>query len=118
MVKHMQKALGSEFLEAASRYDIRLEDGVRWGSLQARCEEEREKRGLSLKAVSLDLNIPQYRIQAIEKGSLRYVRPDFAHRYFRYLQIESWVTRWARMNVSLARRAGLTPFPKRTKENR
>ena len=35
------------------------------------------------------------------------IRPDIAHRYFRFLDIEDWVARWCRANRELATRTGL-----------
>jgi hypothetical protein len=118
LTQEISRALGPGVSEIAKSYGLRTSDTVRWGSLRARCEEEREKRGLSLKDISSELKIPQYRLRAIEDGSLRYLKPEFAHRYFHYLGIESWVKRWARGNAELARRSGITPFPRRTSGRR
>jgi hypothetical protein len=115
MVRRMQNILGPEFLKTVSHHNVRLEDGVRWGSLQARCEDEREKRGLTLKEASSHLKIPQYRLRAIEAGTLREFKAEFAGRYFQYLGIESWVKRWARANAELARRAGIRRGPRRSR---
>ena len=109
----MQRFLGPELVAITSSYGLSMQDVVRWGSLHARCEEERSIKGLTVKDISSELKIPQYRLRAIEEGSLGTLKPDFAHRYFRYLGIESWVKRWARGNSELASRAGIIPFPKR-----
>jgi hypothetical protein len=107
-------ALGPDTLELVESLGLVVGDTVRWGSLRARCEEERETRGLTLKDISSDLKIPQYRLRAIEQGTLRELKTQFAHRYFHYLGIESWVKRWARANAELARRSGILPFPSRS----
>jgi len=114
MIQEMRLALGPEMVEIMESHGLVMGDTVRWGSLRARCEEEREKRGLTLKDISLDLKIPQYRLRAIEEGTFREINPDFAHRYFNYLGIQSWVKRWARGNAELARRSGISPFPGRS----
>ena len=108
-------ALGPGTVEVVEGLGLVMSDTVRWSSLQARCEEEREKRGLTLKDISSDLKIPQYRLRAIEKGALREIRPEFAHRYFQYLGIGSWVKRWARCNAELAGRSGLQSFLRRSR---
>jgi ribosome-binding protein aMBF1 (putative translation factor) len=113
VTRETSRALGPEFSEIIKSYGLVMSDTVRWDSLRARCEEEREKRGLSLRDISSDLKIPQYRLRAIERGSLPYLKPEFAHRYFRYLGIEPWVRRWARGNAEIAKRSGITPFPRR-----
>lgn len=80
---------------------------IRWSSLRARCEREREKRGLSLKDVSARLKIPQYKLKAIEYGELETFEPVMAKNYFHFLGIERWVARWRRANRELAEQAGL-----------
>lgn len=84
-----------------------IERIIRWSSLRTRCEREREKRGLSLKDVSMQLKIPQYRLRAIEYGELGTFEPAMARKYFRFLGIERWVARWRKANRELAERAGL-----------
>jgi len=88
----------------------RSEDIVRWSSLMARCEEERNRRGLSIRGVSLRLGIPQYRLRAIESGGLDGFAPEMAHRYFEFLRIEAWLKRWRKANRELAERARLFPM--------
>ncbi len=83
----------------------RSEDVIRWHSLGARCKDARGARGLRDAAVAS--GIPQYRIRAIENGHRSEIRPDIAHRYFRFLDIEDWVARWCRANRELATRTGL-----------
>jgi len=114
ITQEVRLALGPETAEIIESHGRVMSDTVRWSSLRARCEEEREKRGLTLKDISLDLKIPQYRLRAIEQGTLREIKSHFAHRYFNYLGIETWVRRWARANAELASRSGISPFPGRS----
>ena len=92
-----------------------MERIVRWSSLRARCEREREKLGLSLKDASVRLKMPQYRLRAIECGDLGTFEPAMAREYFHFLGIERWVARWRKANRELAERAG---FSSRTTERR
>jgi hypothetical protein len=90
-----------------------LSEIVRWGALQAKCEQAREKLGLDLCQAARRVGLPKYRLVAIEHGSLDLIRPDFARRYFEFLAIESFVRRWARANRGLARKAGLSTYLER-----
>ena len=63
----------------------------------------------TIRDVAVALKVPQYRLQAIEKGALRELKPTIARRYFQFLGIESWVKRWSRVNRELARHAGIVP---------
>ena len=112
VTREIRRILGREFFARIKGSHVRMGDTVRWSSLRARCEEAREKRGVTLKEVSSELKIPQYRLRAVEQGSFSELKPEFVHRYFQYLGIESWVTRWARGNADLARRSGIRPLPR------
>jgi hypothetical protein len=105
-VKRLEESFGDNpYCNAQS-----MEDIIRWSALRARCEQERKKRGLSLKDVSLRLKIPQYRLRAIEYGELAAFQPEMAREYFGFLGIEHWVARWRKANREMAERAGLTPL--------
>ena len=69
----------------------RSEDTIRWHSLGARCREIRGPR--SIRDLSAALAIPQYRLNAIERGRLTEIRGDLARRYFRFLGMDTWVAR-------------------------
>jgi transcriptional regulator with XRE-family HTH domain len=75
--------------------------------LADRAKQTRASRGLSIKDVSTQLKIPRYRLTAIEEGRLSEVKPEIALRYFQFLGIESWVKRWSRANLVLAKRVGI-----------
>ena len=83
----------------------RSEDPIRWHPLGARCREARGPR--SIRDISVALDIPQYRLNAIERGRLSEIDEDLARRYFRFLGTSTWVARWCRANRELAARAGL-----------
>jgi len=109
----VRRLLGQDIVALARGHGVRVEDGLRWQSLRAKCEQERNNRGLTIKDVASQIRRPQYRIRAVEQGGLRELRPEIAHEYFRFLGIVPWVKRWARANQELAERAGILPFPTR-----
>lgn len=94
----------------------RSEDTIRWHALGARCREARGSR--SIRDVSVALAIPQYRLNAIERGRLSEIHGDLARRYLRFLGIDAWVARWCRANRELAARAGLADLEERTPRRR
>jgi hypothetical protein len=102
--REVRRALVASFPGVEAHLD-HSEDTIRWHALGSRCRDARGARGI--REVSVALGIPQYRLRAIERGHIREIRPDFARRYFRFLHIEAWVTRWCRANLELARRVGL-----------
>jgi hypothetical protein len=95
----------------------RSEDMTRWQALGARCRQAPGARGI--RDISVTSGIPQYRVRAIESGHLSEVRADLARRYFQFLGIETWVTRWCHANRELAARVGLMdPAPRRRRAPR
>lgn len=103
--RELKRAMAESFQGLPAQALDRSQDVIRWQALGARCKEARRARGI--RDMSVITGIPQYRLRAIESGHLSEIRPDLAHRYFRILGIEDWVTRWYRANRELAARAGL-----------
>jgi DNA-binding XRE family transcriptional regulator len=92
--------------EIADRMGHDLEAGARLRSLRAKCTEAREKRGLSIKEVAKQLGVPQYRIKAIEAGSLSEIDSLVMTRYVSLLGLERWARKWATANPELAAKLG------------
>lgn len=111
LAAHMRELMGAEFAGLLDRVPGRVEDGIRWGVLAAKCEAERLKRGWSLKDAAAELRVARYRLDAIEKGRWRELRPEIAQRYFALLAMGPWVRRWAKANHDLASRAGIAAGP-------
>jgi len=103
----VRAVLGTVFAQIPRHMTVRVDDIVRWASLTARCEQARAQQGLSIKDVALALRLPQYRLKAVEAGTLSEIKGEVALQYFRFLGIERWVKRWARANRELAVRVGI-----------
>jgi hypothetical protein len=86
-------------------YLSHTEDSTRWHAVATRCRQARGAR--SIREVSVALGIPQYRLRAVESGTVREIRADHARRYFEFLGIDEWVAKWCRSNRELATRVGL-----------
>jgi len=109
LVGEARRVFGPELADLLDTSRVKFEDVIRWSSLGARCQRARADRGVTIRDVAVALKVPQYRLQAIEKGALRELKPTIARRYFQFLGIESWVKRWSRANHELARRARVVP---------
>ena len=107
LVSDARRILGPEFSVLLTDRPVLFEDLVRWGSLKARCEQARTARQISIKTAAVQVGIPQYRIVAIESGTLRELVPKLAWKYFDFLGVDAWVKKWVAANLELASRAGL-----------
>ncbi len=86
---------------------ISFEDNVRFGSVQARCVERRESLGRSIREVSRELQLPQYRLKDIESCRVKQIEPSALARYISYLGIDSWFRQWCKANLVLSSRLGV-----------
>ena len=60
----------------AGKYDINMEDMIRFQLVSEKCHSEREKRGLAFKQIALSLKVPQYRIKYIESSSVKNINAE------------------------------------------
>jgi hypothetical protein len=103
--RELRRVLMSFFPELRADILDGSEEAIRWHAVGARCAQARGARGI--RDASVALGIPQYRLRAIENCRLAEFRVDLARRYFHFLGVEEWVTRWCRANRELATRVGL-----------
>lgn len=106
--------LGPDFKRLAKRYSINVTDIIRFYPVSQRCRTKREKKGLSFKQISSALNIPQYRLKAIESTSVRDINVDVLERYIDFLELNSWFAYWKRKNQDLYHRISLKKPQKAT----
>lgn len=102
LIKGLRQAFGSETAQQMRKIGISLEETVRLMSLNAKCQEVREERGLSIKDVAAKLEIPQYRLKAVEKGRAKDILPDVLEKYIAFLSLEDWFEQWKEANPKLA----------------
>jgi len=81
-----------------------FETGVRLGSLAKRCEARRREMRLSIAEAARLLQVPQYRLKAIEDASPGYIRGKILRAYVVHLGVSAWYKRWKRANPALATR--------------
>ena len=103
----VRESLGNRVAEMVDAHGISFEDNVRFGSVQARCVERRESLGRSIREVSRELQVPQYRLKDIESSRLKQIEPCVLAGYISYLGIQRWFQRWCNANSELSSRLGV-----------
>lgn len=103
----VRESLGNRVAEMVDAHGISFEDNVRFGSVQARCVEKRESWGRSIREVSRELQVPQYRLKDIESCRLNQIEPSVLAGYISYLGIQRWFQRWCNANSELSSRLGV-----------
>ncbi len=98
-VSAVADAIRETFGTSAAKVD--LEQTVRFLSLSKACQGAREQRGLSIKEAAALLKAPQYRLKAIEQGSLRLIQPDILRAYVGLLELGAYFEEWAAANPAL-----------------
>lgn len=96
--------LGPEIMTASNKYDLNIEDSLRYMSLAARLESARTERGLTLKDAAEELKTPKYRLEDVEKGHLMSIKPDLLLQYVDYLGLKTWFNKWKKANPELLKR--------------
>lgn len=102
-----EAAAGPEVVATADKLGIDRDANVRLFALRLRCANRREKLGLSLKQAAARLRVPQYRLRAIENGTLREVDVEILRSYVQLLGAGRWFRRWVLANGHLAARIGV-----------
>lgn len=103
MASAVRRLLGPTLLAQLPNAALDLENGIRFRAVAASCRQERERRGLTLKQMAVQVKLPQYRIKAVEEGSLTSIRSSALKKQISFLELQSWYDRWAAANPTLAR---------------
>jgi transcriptional regulator with XRE-family HTH domain len=75
--------------------------------MHIRFRSAREATGLTIKEVASRMKVPQYRLNAIEKGNLSEFKADVLQKYAEFLDLTKWLDKWAATNPKLAARFGI-----------
>ncbi len=106
--KATKALLGPELLAISKNHHLGMEDSLRYMSLAARLEDARTERGLTLKDAAKDLRAPKYRLEDVEKGDLKNLKPGLLLQYVDYLGLKVWFSKWKKANVEFSKRLGLS----------
>lgn len=107
----IRSALGSTLAAKSDAPGVDLADTLRYSALARQLITARESRGLSLSVAAASLKVPQYRLRAIEAGSMSEIEPDLLERYVKFLEEDRWFVRWKKAHPVLASRLAGTPAP-------
>jgi transcriptional regulator with XRE-family HTH domain len=94
--------LGGSLGSTLAHAGIDVEAMVRFHSVGQRCSTERESKSLTIADAAKQLKVPQYRLRAIEKGSLGEIQPAVLRRYIQLLGLTAWYAEWSSANPALA----------------
>ncbi|MEK7868193.1 MAG: helix-turn-helix domain-containing protein [Candidatus Omnitrophota bacterium] len=92
-------ALGKRITEILGKQSSK--DMIRFNPVGNECGKVREQKGLSIKAVSAQMKIPQYRLSAIEKSDVKHIQPTILESYIDFLGIREWFDSWMRENADV-----------------
>ena len=84
---------------ALDKYDISPKDMIRFQMVSEMCRNERQRKELTFKQISLDLKIPQYRLKDVESSSVKNIVADILEKYIDYLGLRKWFNSWKKHNM-------------------
>jgi hypothetical protein len=85
---------------------------IRFLPVSNSCKTARMNRWFSIREIASTLNVPQYRLRAIEESRLRDVDLRVLESYVACLGLEAWYGKWKKANRRLV--AGLKGAPGQT----
>jgi len=86
---------------AIDKYDMNPKDMIRFQMVSEMCRNERERKKLTFKQISLDLKVPQYRLKDVEKSSVKTITVDILERYIDFLGLSQWFDSWKKHNADV-----------------
>lgn len=90
--------------EALDKYNINPKDMIRFQVVSEMCRNERERKGLTFKQISVNLKVPQYRLKYIESSSITHITIDILEAYIDYLGLRKWFNSWKKHNMNVYNR--------------
>ena len=116
-----QEFLGPEIADHYRKIGFSVENDIRFRSVAKVCRYERESRGLNIKEAAAELKVAQFRLRAIEDGSVSLVDPGVLIEYIDFLKANDWFDLWKKANPKLAKsllsrrasRAKTAPMPRK-----
>jgi transcriptional regulator with XRE-family HTH domain len=109
VVRGMLDLFGPAVSRALMVAGIDPREQVRWQIVAARCRQEREKRGFTIREVAKAMAVPQYRVKDIEESQVGSIELAVLTRYLDFLGLGTWIEGWQRANPQLAARLGFLP---------
>ncbi|MEW6602788.1 MAG: hypothetical protein AB1499_17585 [Nitrospirota bacterium] len=107
--RYMRESMGPGLAALLDEHSLSMEDTLRFRSLSARMVEARTEKGMTLKDLARSLKVPKYKVDYIERVSVKNIDPGILCRYVEALGLRTWFGRWKRLNSELAARMGLMP---------
>lgn len=86
------------------KYDMRPKDMIRFQMVSEICRNEREKKKLTFKQISLALKVPQYRLKDVESSSIKNIVADILEKYIDYLGLHKSFNSWKKHNMDVYNR--------------
>jgi len=91
-------SLGPEVKSLMGRYGTSPADMFLFMPVGKEFAAAREARGLTIKKISQQLRVPQYRLRAIENARVRDLRSDAVSKYAEFLNLTNWYQDWCSEN--------------------
>jgi hypothetical protein len=94
----LRENLDTSFSRKAKEYGINFEDMIRFHPLSQKIQEKRILLDLSIKDVSKQLKIPQYKLKYIENSSVKNIDIKILQDYVKLLKLDNWYKEWLKAN--------------------
>ena len=94
----LQENIGDKISQKAKELGINFEDVIRFSSLSKKIQEKRESLGITIKEVSKQLKVPQYKLKDIESNRTGNFNFKTLKDYIEYLKLDDLFKEWLEAN--------------------
>ena len=101
LVELVKDMYGTELSNMMDSSGLNINHLIRFLYISTLCREKRQERGLSFKDVSTQLEVPQYRLKAIENNTIREIKPEILEKYIKFLNLQDHFKSWAEKNQDI-----------------
>ena len=98
IVAYMKDMFGKEVTDVMDQSNLNMNHLVRFLYLSKLCQNTREEKGLSLKDISNQLKIPQYKLKAIENNEFSSFTKEILEEYIIFLGLKKQFDEWLENN--------------------
>ena len=94
MVEMMYERMGPELTAMISNAPFNPNHLFRYMYISQLCKKSREEKNLSIKEISKELKLPQYKVKYIEENSLNNIDTEILEKYIDHLGLRSEFDEW------------------------
>jgi len=96
-----KEIVGKEHGYIVDKFAKNYANNILFTAISEKIKAKREKRNLTIKKISTELKIPQYKIRYIENASLSNIEKGYLEKYLYFLDLTQYYSKWAKKHKDI-----------------